>query len=128
MIYLDSSVALSALFTELHSPPLHFWSQHPVSSRLLEYEITNRVYMRIPGAANLDAAQTLLKSVTLLDMTPGILARALKPFPIALRTLDGLHRATMDFLRAQGQTLQLASYDRRFVAAAEALGFSAVAI
>ena len=128
MIYLDSSVALSALFTEPRSPPLDFWSQHLVSSRLLEYEIVNRVYTRLPGAANLDAARTLLKSVTLLDMSPDILARALEPFPVPLRTLDGLHLATMDFLRAQGQNLQLASYDRRFIAAAEALGFSAIAI
>ena len=30
---------------------------------------------------------------------------------------------TMDFLRAQGQMLQLATYDQRLAAAAQALGF-----
>jgi hypothetical protein len=36
--------------------------------------------------------------------------------------LDALHLATVEFLRAQGEPLQLASYDSRLVAAARALG------
>ena len=128
MIYLDSSVVLAQVFAEQTCPADSFWAQNFFSSRLLEYEVLNRVHARAASVSNDAAARHLLGRVTLLDMSPDILARALKPFPTALRTLDGLHLATMDFLRAQGQTLQLASYDRRFVAAAEALGFSAVAI
>jgi hypothetical protein len=41
-----------------------------------------------------------------------------------VRTLDALHLASVDFLRANGQTLELASYDRRFVAAARSLQFA----
>jgi hypothetical protein len=36
--------------------------------------------------------------------------------------LDGLHLATLDFLRAQGDPVELASYDDRLVSAAQALG------
>jgi uncharacterized protein len=54
-------------------------------------------------------------------MTAAVLARALEPFPIRVRTLDGLHLATVDFLRTQGEPVELASYDKRLVAAARAL-------
>ena len=59
-------------------------------------------------------------------LSPLVLARALEPFAPPVRTLDALHLATMDFLRAQGQTLRLASYDQRLAAAAQALGFGLV--
>jgi hypothetical protein len=47
--------------------------------------------------------------------------RALEPFPRPVRTLDALHLASIEFLRAQGQAPKLASYDARLVAAARAL-------
>jgi predicted nucleic acid-binding protein len=40
---------------------------------------------------------------------------------VPVRTLDALHLATMDFLRAHGQALELASYDERLLAGARAL-------
>jgi predicted nucleic acid-binding protein len=52
------------------------------------------------------------------------LARALKPFPVAVHTLDALHLATMEFLRNQGEAVMLASYDNRLRTAAQALGIS----
>jgi hypothetical protein len=45
----------------------------------------------------------------LLELSPRVLARASQPFPLPMRTLDGLHLATMDFLRARGQILHVAS-------------------
>jgi hypothetical protein len=36
--------------------------------------------------------------------------------------LDGLHLATVEFLRAEGHEIELATYDRRLAAAAQALG------
>ena len=54
-------------------------------------------------------------------MSEPVLARALQPFPIAIRTLDSLHLATIESL-ASGDTLELASYDNRLLAAAQALG------
>ena len=64
----------------------------------------------------------------MVELTPDALIRALAPFPIPVRTLDGLHLATMDFLRLNGQTVELASYDLRLNAAAQALGFDLVAL
>jgi len=46
------------------------------------------------------------------------MARALEPFPIAVRTLDALHLASIEFLRAQRQAVTLASYDSRLIDAA----------
>ena len=123
MIYLDSSVVLAAVFTEQREPPPSFWNERLMSSRLLEYEIINRVHTRGLGAAGVAAARDALAGITFFDMIPDILARALEPFPVAVRTLDSLHLATMDFLRSHGQTLHLASYDKRLAAAATALGF-----
>jgi predicted nucleic acid-binding protein len=53
-----------------------------------------------------------------------MLTRALEPFPFAVRTLDALHLASMDFLRANGQVIQLATYDRRLASAASAMGIA----
>jgi hypothetical protein len=54
-------------------------------------------------------------------MTAAVLARALEPFPTRVRTLDGLHLSTVDFLRTQGEPVELESYDNRLVAAARSL-------
>jgi len=61
-------------------------------------------------------------------MSEAALARALEPFPVAVRTLDALHLATMDFIRESGEPVQLASYDNRLIAAAEALGITTFAV
>jgi hypothetical protein len=52
-----------------------------------------------------------------------VLARALDPFPIPVRTLDALHLASIEFLR-QRQQVELASYDERLIAGARALHIS----
>jgi hypothetical protein len=57
-----------------------------------------------------------------------VLARALEPFPTPVRTLDALHLAAMDFLRSNGQTLQLASYDRRLLTAARGMRFAILSL
>lgn len=55
------------------------------------------------------------------DRTPPVLARALDPFPSPLRTLDALHLASAEFLRQQGQSVRLATYDDRMADAARSL-------
>ncbi len=124
MIYLDTSVVLARLFAEDHAPPDAFWSQDFVSSRLLEFEVFNRVHARGAGPTYATNARHFVDRVSLVDLSAPVLARALLPFALPVRTLDALHLATMDFLRAQGQTLALATYDQRLAAAAKALGFS----
>src|SRR5688572_22051876 len=44
LIYVDSSMALAPLLSETRSPPERVWRQQLVSSRLLEYEVWNRVH------------------------------------------------------------------------------------
>jgi len=73
-------------------------------------------------------ARGLLVRVSLTAMSEAALARALEPFPVAVRTLDALHLATMDFIRESGEPVQLASYDNRLIAAAEALGITPAAL
>jgi hypothetical protein len=43
MIYLDSSVAFAHLLAEDRFPPDALWEEQPVSSRLLECEVWNRI-------------------------------------------------------------------------------------
>jgi predicted nucleic acid-binding protein len=121
MIYLDSSVVLARLLTESRRLPDDFWHLPLISSRLLQYEVWNRLDVRGLGEREA-SARNLLGRVLLVELMPIVLARALNPFPAAVRTLDSLHLATMDYLVIEGQTLELASFDERLLAAATALG------
>jgi len=123
LIYLDTSVVLARLFAEGRSPPDAFWSQAFVASRLLEYEVFKRVHARGASASHGTDARHFVDRVSLLELSARVLARALQPFPLPVRTLDALHLATMDFLRGQGLTLELATYDQRLSRAAKVLGF-----
>jgi uncharacterized protein len=122
VIYLDSSVALAQIFAEDVSPPGDLWDEPLASSRLLHYEVWNWVHARRLALPHGDKVRDLLDMLIVVELTPLVLARALDPFPTPVRTLDALHLATMDFLRGQGQPLQLASYDGRLLTAARALG------
>jgi len=124
LIYLDSSVALAQLFGEGRSPQEALWQELLVSSRLLEYEIWNRVHARGFGAAFGASARAMIGRLRLIGLTPPVLARALQPFPVPVRTLARLHLATIEFIRGQGETVELASYDNRLLAAARALGIA----
>ena len=62
--------------------------------------------------------------MNLVELSEPALARALQPFPVRIRTVDALHLATIEFLSRQGETVELASYDDRLLAAAKAVGIS----
>lgn len=121
MIYLDSSVALAYLLAEDRFPPRDVWQQQLVSSRLLEYEVWNRIHARRLERSHGDAVRALIGRVALLELATPVLARALDPFPIPVRTLDALHLASIEFLRVRQQHVELASYDERLIAGARAL-------
>lgn len=125
MIYLDSSVALAFLQSERRRPAPGFWDEPAVSSRLLEYEVWNRLHARQLGPSHGVEARRLLDRVDFVELTRDVLAQALRPLPIPVRTLDGLHLATVAFLRAAGRTIELASHDTRLLDAARALGIPA---
>ena len=122
MIYVDSSVALASLLTEPRQVPDDLWDHPLISSRLLEYEVWNRLHAQQLARRLGERAEVLLSRVELVELTPTVLARALEPFPIAARTLDALHLATIDYARQRGDEVRLASYDNRLIAAARALG------
>lgn len=124
LTYIDSSVALARLFAESRFPRENFWDRELTSSRLLEYEVWNRVHARGGSVATSASAHALLSGVELLEMTGQTLARALEPWPTSIRTLDALHLATVEYLRGQGETVEMASYDSRLLAAARALGIA----
>ncbi len=123
MIYLDRSVVLARLFAEDRWPQDAFWSQSFVASRLLDYEVFNRVRARGVASSHGSDARHLVGRASLIDMSAEALGRALLPFAQPVRTLDALHLATMMFLRSRDLTPALATYDQRLAAAAIAEGF-----
>lgn len=123
--YLDSSVALAHLLAENRLPGREFWDRPLVSSRLLQFEVWNRVYAHGGASHLVEDARALIRSISMIDMSALVLERALTPFPLPVRTLDSLHLATMVHLQSQGDEVELASYDRRMIAAAAALGVPA---
>ncbi len=128
VIYLDTSVALAQLLAEDRMPPPELWNETLVSSRLIEYEIWTRIHARKLSKSHGEFVRTLLGRLALIELAPPVLARALEPFPTSLRTLDALHLASAEFLRTQGQSIRLATYDARMKTAAKRLGIPLYAV
>ena len=123
MIYLDTSVVLARLLAKDRSLPDALFHQTLVASRLLAVEVFNRVHARGAAASHGAQARQLVDRIKLVDLSAPVQARALRPFAQPVRTLDALHLATVDFLRAQGLFPTLATYDKRMAAAAIGEGF-----
>jgi hypothetical protein len=121
VIYVDTSVALAQLLSEDTRPPPRMWSEQLVSSRLTSYETWNRINTSGCTGSHGQATRELLGRISFLELSPVVLARALEPFPVRLRTLDALHLASVGYLRERRIPLELATYDQRMVEAAEAL-------
>lgn len=121
MIYVDTSVVLAQLLAEDTKPPAALWSRSLVASRLVAYEAWTRVHGRRLASSHGEALHSLLGRIAFLELTPVVLARALEPFPAPVRTLDALHLASFEFLRAQRVELTLATYDGRMIDAARRL-------
>jgi predicted nucleic acid-binding protein len=128
MIYVDTSVVLAHLLAEDRSPPASFWQGNLISSRLLGYEVWNRLHARKLASSHGELARELIGRIALVELTPVVLARALEPFAAAVRTLDALHLASIAFLQARGQTVELATYDQRMLAAARTLAIKPAAL
>lgn len=128
MIYLDTSVALAQLLAEDRQPPAALWERTVVSSRLLQYEAWTRLHASRLAGTHGELLRQLLGRVAFVELAPPVLERALQPFPVPLRTLDVLHLASIEFLRSHGQSVQLASYDKRMVDAARRLEISVLSL
>jgi predicted nucleic acid-binding protein len=125
MIYLDSSVALAYLLAEDRFPSNALWRLPIVSSRLLECEVWTRINARRLQDSHGDAVRGLIGRIGIIEMVPPVLRRALEPFPVPVRTLDAIHLAAIEFIRSQGASIELASYDERLVDVARLLGIPA---
>ncbi len=88
----------------------------------------NRLHARGLGSSHGEHAREMLQRVALLELAPPVLARALEAFPVAVRTLDALHLASIEFLRAQRQDVALASYDARLLAVARRMRIPVFAV
>jgi len=128
LIYLDTSVVLAQVLAEDVRPPEAVWREPLVSSRLTEYESWTRIHARGLGESHGEALQGTLARVSFLELAHEVVARALDPFPIAVRTLDAFHLASVEYLRGQRLEVELATYDERMRSAAEALGIALVAL
>ena len=118
MIYVDPSVLLAQLLAEDRRPPRGLWNEPLIASRLAEYEVWNRIHARSLAETHGEAARQLLARVAMVELSPVALRRALEPFPAPVRTLDALHLASLDYLRAQRLRVTLATYDERMARAA----------
>lgn len=121
MIFIDTSVLLSELLAEDLRPPRSLWNQPLIASRLAEYEVWNRIHARELSSSHGEAARQLLARVSMVELSPIVLQRALEPFPEPVRTLDALHLASADYLRAQRLRIALATYDERMARVATAM-------
>jgi len=121
-VYLDTSVALAQLLAEDQIPPDDLWHHSLISSRLLEYEIWNRIHARKLGKSHADAVRQLVGRVALVELISPVIERAKEAFPVSVRTLDALHLASMTFLIENGQNVTLATYDSKMTQAARAIG------
>jgi predicted nucleic acid-binding protein len=122
VIYIDSSIALAYLLVEDRRPPPALWTEPLIASRLLEYEVWCRLHAHGRAPSYGAGARDLLARVSMIELSPPVLARALEPFPVPLRTLDALHLASIEFLRGRRLQPRLASYDERMLQAARAMG------
>jgi predicted nucleic acid-binding protein len=113
VIYVDTSVLLSQLLAEDRRPRRALWDEALISSRLAEYEVWNRIHARGLADSHGEAARQLLARVSMVELSPVVLRRALEPFPGPLRTLDALHLASLHYLRAQRLRVTLATFDER---------------
>lgn len=118
MIYVDTSVLLAQLLAEDRKPPRGLWDQSLITSRLAEYEVWNRIHGRNLAGSHGEVARQLLARVSMVELSPVALRRALEAFPVRVRTPDALHLASLDYLRAQRLGVSLATYDQRMAAAA----------
>jgi len=110
------------MLAEDRRPPDGLWAQPLVASRLLEYELWTRLNARRLGPRTAKRRAGWSSGWRSSRCWPNVLARALEPFPVPVRTLDALHLASIEFLRERGQEIELASYDDRLVAAARSVG------
>ena len=125
-IYLDSSAIVKLAVTERESAALRRYlrGRTPlVVSALARTEVARAL---LPlGSAAVQRGNDVLSRLELIRVSDRILLEAGYLLPVELRSLDGIHLATM---RQLGASLRrLLTYDSRMAAAAMELGIATIA-
>ena len=123
-LYLDTSVVLAHLLAEDRNPSSALWQQELYSSRLLEYELWNRIHAYGLSESHAESVRDALGHINLIELSPLVLERALQPFPSPVRTLDALHLSTLNYLKGLLPDVQLASYDSKICDLAKRWGIA----
>jgi hypothetical protein len=126
VIYVDSSVALAALFAERPRPPDAFWDGPCIASRLTDLEVRVRAAARGLSAATADDLEQILARVEWIEISALTMSLLYQSPPTGVRTLDAIHLATLEFVNRELGHAALATYDTRLARAATALGFDVV--
>lgn len=129
MIYLDTCAVLKLAHHEAESGALRRWllaqpaGEPWVSSALTEVEATRALWRADPKA--LPRLPGLLDHVDLFEIDQGVRRRAAAYSEPRIRSLDAIHLATAEELRAE--LTALVTYDKRLLAVAAGAGLPAVA-
>ena len=126
-VYIDTSAAAKLFIAEPESPALRQWlgslaRPQLISSALLAVELIRVLSLARPAA--IPAAERFLaEAIDIVEITPPVLADAVRIPPPGLRTLDAIHLATAFDL---GQVIDVVlSYDRLLTTAARNAGLDA---
>lgn len=124
VFYLDSSALVKLAVQEAESDALrgHLGRSQVVASVLVRTELM-RAVMGSGKEANVKA-RAALKKTGLVAISEKVLDAAGELPPVVLRSLDAIHLATA--LQLGDDVKEVVTYDRRMVAAAEALGMRVV--
>ena len=86
-------------------------------------EVWNRINAHQLQNSHGDAVRNLIGRIAIIEMIGPVRTRALQPFPVPVR-MRMLFTSRPSSLSAQKQSVKLASYDERLLAAARFLGIS----
>jgi predicted nucleic acid-binding protein len=123
MIYLDSAAVVKLAHAEAETQALRSWLDGRaetgwISSVLTEIEAFRALARYAPTAAS--RLPTVLDQISLIELTPQIRSRAQIARPVTVRSLDAIHLATA--LEWSAELISFLTYDKRLLAAAEAIG------
>ena len=130
--YIDTSALLRIILREPGALDDLRMYDGLVSSELIAVESARTIdRLRMQGALTMEeaanrigAVNDWLEAIDLVLLRPPVLSRAGEPMPMPIGTLDAIHLSALEFVRAQKQNVQLASYDERLLSVARLLGIS----
>lgn len=127
MLYLDTSALVKLIRPEHESTALAAWlnaraGEVMVTSALTEVELPKAIRRSAPG--KLAEVSPVLARLARFEIDAAVRATAAAYTDPDLRSLDAIHLATADQLRASGKTVSsFVTYDSRLARVAHAAGF-----